>query len=137
MLDLDTAARQIGAGRRGPNASFDSVTTDSRHISHGDLFVALKGDRFDGHDFVEQALEDGAAAALVSEPGRITQSAPLILVDDTRLALGRLAQAWRARFAIPLVAVTGSNGKPTVKEMTAEVLRAAAGDKAVLATTGN
>jgi UDP-N-acetylmuramoyl-tripeptide--D-alanyl-D-alanine ligase len=137
MLDLDTAARQIGAGRRGPNASFDSVTTDSRHVSHRDLFVALKGDRFDGHDFVEQALEDGAAAALVSDPGRIAQSAPLILVDDTRLALGRLAQAWRARFAIPLVAVTGSNGKTTVKEMIAEVLRAAAGDKAVLATTGN
>jgi UDP-N-acetylmuramoyl-tripeptide--D-alanyl-D-alanine ligase len=137
MLDLDTAARQIGAGRRGPNASFDSVTTDSRHVSHRDLFVALKGDRFDGHDFVEQALEDGAAAALVSDPGRIAQSAPLILVDDTRLALGRLAQAWRARFAIPLVAVTGSNGKTTVKEMIAGVLRAAAGDKAVLATTGN
>jgi UDP-N-acetylmuramoyl-tripeptide--D-alanyl-D-alanine ligase len=137
MLDLDTAARQIGAGRRGPNASFYGVTTDSRHVSHGDLFVALKGDRFDGHDFVAQALEDGAGAALVSEPGGIAQSAPLILVDDTRLALGRLAQAWRARFAIPLVAVTGSNGKTTVKEMIAEVLRAAAGDKAVLATTGN
>jgi UDP-N-acetylmuramoyl-tripeptide--D-alanyl-D-alanine ligase len=137
MLDLDTAARQIGAGRRGPNASFYGVTTDSRHVAHGDLFVALKGERFDGHDFVAQALEDGAAAALVCEPGGIAQGAPLILVDDTRLALGRLAQAWRARFAIPLVAVTGSNGKTTVKEMIAALLRAAAGDKAVLATTGN
>jgi UDP-N-acetylmuramoyl-tripeptide--D-alanyl-D-alanine ligase len=138
MLDLDTAARQVGAGRRGANVSFFGVSTDSRHISHGDLFVALRGERYDGHEFVDQALEDGAAAAMVADTDRIKRSdAPLILVEDTRVGLGRLAAAWRQRFAIPLVAVTGSNGKTTVKEMIAEVLRAAAGDKAVLATSGN
>jgi UDP-N-acetylmuramoyl-tripeptide--D-alanyl-D-alanine ligase len=138
MLDIDTAAREIGAGRRGPGASFDGVTTDSRQITHGDLFVALRGERFDGHDFVDQALELGAVAAMVSEPERVKHPhARLIIVDDTRIGLGRLAARWRARFHIQLLAITGSNGKTTVKEMTAGCLRAAAGDEAVLATAGN
>jgi UDP-N-acetylmuramoyl-tripeptide--D-alanyl-D-alanine ligase len=138
MLDIDTAALDIGAGRRGPGASFDGVSTDSRQVSHGDLFVALKGERFDGHQFIDQALELGAAAAMVSEPDQVKDSrAPLIIVDDTRAGLGRLAQRWRARFQIQLAAITGSNGKTTVKEMLAGALRAAAGDNAVLATAGN
>ena len=138
MLNLDTAARAIGAGRRGPNASFDGVTTDSRQVAHGDLFVALKGDRFDGHAYVDQALEQGAAGALVADVEHVhRRNAPLILVDDTRLALGKLAAHWRTRSHIPVVAVTGSNGKTSVKEMVAAILRAAAGDKAVLATSGN
>jgi UDP-N-acetylmuramoyl-tripeptide--D-alanyl-D-alanine ligase len=138
MLDIDTAALEIGAGRRGPGASFDGVSTDSRQVSHGDLFVALKGDRFDGHEFVDQALELGAVGAMVSEPERVKHPhARLIIVDDTRTGLGRLAEHWRARFQIQLVAVTGSNGKTTVKEMLAGCLRAAAGDNAVLATAGN
>jgi len=138
MLNLDTAAREIGAGRRGPNASFDGVTTDSRQVAHGDLFVALKGDRFDGHAYVDQALEQGAAGAMVADVEHVRRrNAPLILVDDTRLALGKLAAHWRSRFHIPVVAVTGSNGKTSVKEMIAAILRAAAGDKAVLATSGN
>ena len=94
MLDIDTAALEIGAGRRGPGASFDGVSTDSRQVSHGDLFVALKGERFDGHDFVDQALELGAVAAMVSEPERVKHPhARLIIVDDTRTGLGRLAAA--------------------------------------------
>jgi UDP-N-acetylmuramoyl-tripeptide--D-alanyl-D-alanine ligase len=138
MLDLETAAREIGAGRRGLNASFDGVTTDSRQVSHGDLFVALKGERFDGHDFVDQALELGAVGAMVCEAERVTHPhARLILVDDTRIGLGRLAQRWRARFPIQLIGLTGSNGKTTVKEMIAGCIRAAAGDNAVLATAGN
>jgi UDP-N-acetylmuramoyl-tripeptide--D-alanyl-D-alanine ligase len=138
MLDIDTAAREIGAGRRGPAASFDGVTSDSRQVSHGDLFVALKGDRFDGHDFVDQALELGAVAAMVSEPERVQHPhARLIIVDDTRIGLGKLAARWRARFRIQLLAITGSNGKTSVKEMAAGCLRAAAGDNAVLATSGN
>jgi UDP-N-acetylmuramoyl-tripeptide--D-alanyl-D-alanine ligase len=138
MLDIDTAAHEIGAGRRGPGGTFDGVTTDSRQVSHGDLFVALKGDRFDGHEFVDQALELGAVAAMVSEPERVKHPhARLVIVDDTRIGLGRLAAGWRARFQIRLVAVTGSNGKTTVKEMVAGCLRAAAGDNAVLATAGN
>jgi UDP-N-acetylmuramoyl-tripeptide--D-alanyl-D-alanine ligase len=138
MLDIDTAAREIGAGRRGPGASFDGVTTDSRQVMHGDLFVALEGERFDGHDFVDQALELGAVAAMVSEPERVKHPhARLIIVDDTRIGLGQLASRWRARFRIQLLAITGSNGKTSVKEMAAGCLRAAAGDDAVLATAGN
>jgi len=138
VLDLDTAAREIGAGRRGPNLSFDGVTTDSRQVARGDLFVALRGERFDGHTFADQALAAGAVAALVDDPDRVaTRGASLILVDDTLQGLGRLACAWRARFALALVGVTGSNGKTTVKEMIAGILRAHAGDDAVLATSGN
>ena len=138
MLDLDSAAHAIGAGRRGPNVSFERVVTDSRQVGRGDLFVALRGERFDGHGFVDQALGLGAAAAMVSDADAIrAKRAALILVDDTRLSLGRLAAHWRSRFDIPLVGVTGSNGKTTVKEMIAAILRAHAGEGAVLATSGN
>ena len=138
MLDLETAARALGAARVGPNATFDGVTTDSRRIQPADLFVALRGERFDGHAFVNVALSSGAAAALVEQSAALkTGDASLILVRDTREALGRLAAFWRARFTLPLVAVTGSNGKTTVKEMLAAMLRAAVGQNAVLATVGN
>ena len=138
MLDLDTAAEQIGAGRRGPNASFHGVTTDSREVARGDLFVALRGERFDGHAFVDLALRNGAAGALVSDADCVhTAHAGLILVDDTLAALGALAAAWRSRFDLPLVGVTGSNGKTTVKDLIAAVLRAHAGENGVLATSGN
>jgi len=138
VLDLDRAARDIGAGRRGPNVSFHGVTTDSRQVARGDLFVALRGERFDGHAFVDQALAAGAAAAMVDDAqGVAAHDAPLVLVDDTLLALGRLAASWRSRFTLPLIAVTGSNGKTTVKEMIAAILRAHVGEDAVLATSGN
>ncbi len=138
MLDLDTAAREIGAGRRGPNASFTGVTTDSRQLAHGDLFVALRGERYDGHQFVDQALGYGAVGAMVSDDHATSRrDARLIQVDDTRIGLGRLAARWRARFPVQVVGVTGSNGKTTVKDMIAACLRAAAGSGAVLATTGN
>jgi len=95
--------------------------------------VAIPGPRFDGHDFLEQARAAGAVAALVSRP--VAGAAlPLLRVDDTRAALGRLAHAWRTRFPGPVVAITGSNGKTTVKEMAARVL---AGLGPVLATEGN
>jgi UDP-N-acetylmuramoyl-tripeptide--D-alanyl-D-alanine ligase len=138
MLDLDTAAQMIGAGRRGPNASFGGVTTDSREVARGDLFVALRGERFDGHAYVDEALKSGAAGAVVADADAVrTHHAGLVLVDDSLAALGRLAAAWRARFAIPLVGVTGSSGKTTVKDMIASILRADAGEEAVLATSGN
>jgi len=138
MLDLDAAARALDATRSGANATFTGVTTDSRQVQTGDLFVALRGERFDGHTFVDVALSSGAVAALVEQgvPLRVGD-APLILVRDTRQALGRLAASWRGRFVLPLAAVTGSNGKTTVKEMLAEMLRAAVGEDAVLATIGN
>ena len=138
MLDLDTAARVLGGARSGPNVTFSAVNTDSRHSQPGELFVALRGERFDGHAFVAAALALGAAAALV-EQGRLpaTADTPMISVPDTGQALGALAAYWRGRFDIPVVAITGSNGKTTVKDMLALVLSAVAGEGAVLATSGN
>ena len=101
------------------------VSTDSRAVMPGDLFIALMGDKFDGQDFIAEVMEKGAAAALVQMDWVQKNRQPgisLILVENTRLALGRLAAYWRRRFQIPLVAVTGSNGKTTVKEMIASIL---------------
>jgi UDP-N-acetylmuramoyl-tripeptide--D-alanyl-D-alanine ligase len=114
---------------------FDRVTTDSRQLAEGDLFVALSGDRFDGHQFVSGAAAKGAAALLVSQP--VDSELPTILVPDTRMALGELARLWRRRFPIPLIAVVGSNGKTTTKEMIASILRQTYGEEGYLATTGN
>jgi UDP-N-acetylmuramoyl-tripeptide--D-alanyl-D-alanine ligase len=146
MMTLDELARVLGAQLRGDGATrFECVGTDSRSVRRGELFVALHGERFDAHAFVGDALAAGAVAALVDRAGSGGLDAacgPLLVVDDTRLALGRMAADWRARFDIPLIGVTGSNGKTTVKEMCASILRAhvrAAGgdDAAVLATAGN
>ncbi|UCH50311.1 MAG: UDP-N-acetylmuramoyl-tripeptide--D-alanyl-D-alanine ligase [Betaproteobacteria bacterium] len=114
------------------------VTTDSRDVRPGDLFVAIKGPRFDGHDYVDEALAKGAVAAMISDP-KIAACGNMsaIIVDDVRLGYGRLAAWWRSLFNIPLVAITGSNGKTTVKEMLAAILREHAGEDAVLATRGN
>jgi UDP-N-acetylmuramoyl-tripeptide--D-alanyl-D-alanine ligase len=104
----------------------------------GDLFVALAGERFDGHDFVPAALSHGAAAAMVAEKRvDVVDEGALIAVPDPLEALGRLAAHWRAQFDVPLAVVVGSNGKTTVKEMTAAILRAHYGGDAVLATEGN
>ena len=136
MADLDTLAGLASGTLRGANAPVARVTTDSRDVQPGDLFVALKGERFDGHDYVRRALDLGASGALVAR--EVPGATHVILVDDTRLALGRMAAGWRARFPLPLVALTGSNGKTTVKEMLAAILRAHAGSpEAVLATEGN
>ena len=111
------------------------VHSDTRSLLPGDLFVALQGERFDANDFVGQARRSGAAAALAHR-GRIPAGFAGIEVDDSKRALGQLAVAWRAQFVLPLVAVTGSNGKTTVTQMIASVLRAWQGD-AALATEGN
>jgi UDP-N-acetylmuramoyl-tripeptide--D-alanyl-D-alanine ligase len=138
MLDLATAAGAVGGRLLVANSEFLRVSTDSRDIRPGDLFVGIRGERFDGEAFAGQALAQGAVAAMVCRaPALRTPDARVLVVPDTRLALGRLAAFWRARYAIPLVAVTGSNGKTTVKELIASILRQAAGEAAVLATTGN
>ena len=138
MLDLAAAAQAIGARHRGANATFDRVTTDSRDLRPGDLFVGIRGERFDGQTFADQALSAGAAAVMVEAGANIlTPNARVLEVDDTRRALGRLAAFWRARFTSPLIAITGSNGKTTVKEMLASILRQVAGESGVLATAGN
>lgn len=119
----------------GADVEFCCVGTDSRSIKKGQLFVAIKGENFDGHEYVAQSLEQGATAALVSN---VSNNSPVVVVKDTRLALGDLAAHWRAKFDMPVVAITGSNGKTTVKEMLAAILKVATGDDAsVLATQGN
>ncbi|MGA9395458.1 MAG: UDP-N-acetylmuramoyl-tripeptide--D-alanyl-D-alanine ligase [Azonexus sp.] len=130
-IRLATGGRLVGDDR-----AISGVSTDTRAIGQGQLFVALRGERFDAHDFIGQAVAAGAAALLVSDQASVPAGVPAVVVDDTRLALGKLAAAWRARFTIPVIAVTGSNGKTTTKEMIAAILKAQFGD-AVLATRGN
>ena len=140
MMSLAEAARAI-EGRvsgAGAEALFNGVSTDSRTMARGELFVAIRGERFDGNRFLGAAKERGAAGALVDE--KFSGSAPLPLVivrDDTRKGLGRLGRHWRLRFAPALIAITGSNGKTTTKEMLASILRAHAGEAGALATRGN
>jgi UDP-N-acetylmuramoyl-tripeptide--D-alanyl-D-alanine ligase len=149
MMLLSQAAKVLNGQLVGSDVRFSAVSSDSRKLVQGDLFIALRGEHFDGYEFVEQAARGGAAAAMVnanSIGGKISvcgkkqggELIPLLVVEDTRLALGELAAHWRKQFDIPLIAITGSNGKTTVKEMLAGILRAAAGsDDAVLATAGN
>ena len=138
MMDLHEAARAAGGVAEGGRVAFSGVTTDSRAVNPGELFVALVGENHDGHAFVEQALRAGAVAALVSRRVGAAGSIPQVVVEDTRRGLGRLAAAWRQRFALPVLALTGSNGKTTVKEMLASILAAHCGGRdAVLATEGN
>lgn len=143
VMDLSGACAAMTATLHGDAAAgaaaFRGVSTDSRAVQAGELFVALRGERFDGHAFVATARERGALAAVVAADAIDAlrdAGLPLLAVADTRIALGELARAWRERFALPLIAVTGSNGKTTTKEMIACILRAAFGD-AVLATQGN
>ncbi|WP_280154496.1 UDP-N-acetylmuramoyl-tripeptide--D-alanyl-D-alanine ligase [Piscinibacter sp. XHJ-5] len=111
------------------------VHSDTRSLQPGDLFVALKGERFDAHDFLAQAKEAGAVAAL-AERGLAETGLPGLQVADTKAALGALASAWRRRCHLPLIAVTGSNGKTTVTQMIASILRAWLED-AAFSTQGN
>ncbi|HEU4351481.1 MAG TPA: UDP-N-acetylmuramoyl-tripeptide--D-alanyl-D-alanine ligase [Burkholderiales bacterium] len=137
MMQLAEAAAALGARTSGGDIFFSGVSTDSRSIRAGDLFVALRGERFDGHDFLKAAAAAGAAAAMVDAAYRGEYPLPALVVGDTRRSLGDLARYWRARFAPTLIAITGSNGKTTVKEMLAAILRRHAGEAAVLATRGN
>ena len=91
------------------------VGTDSRQIERNELFVALVGERFDAHDFLSDVAKAGAGAALISSQDKCPADLPAICVSNTRIGLGNLAKAWRANHSIPLVLVTGSNGKTTVK----------------------
>ncbi len=137
MMDTATAARAVEGRMIGANVRFSRVTTDSRALREGDLYVALKGERFDGHEFVASAFDHGAVAALVAEARAAELSGTLVAVADPLAALGQLAAHWRSRFALPLTLVVGSNGKTTVKEMLAAILRAHFGVEHVLATQGN
>ncbi len=145
MMSLMEAALATGGTALNGNPRIEGVSTDTRTLASGELFIALKGEHFDGHEFIEAAAGRGAAAAMVNAEWADAHALalPALVVADTRLALGYLGAWWRARFDIPLIGVTGSNGKTTVKEMIASILRAEAAadgydpELAVLATTGN
>ncbi len=132
MMTLSAAAHALKAPLSGTDTEFLAVTSDTRALQRGDLFVALVGPNFDGHTFLSEAEARGAAGALVSRT--VPTTLPTIMLQDTRIGLGQLAAHWRAQFSIPLVAVTGSNGKTTVKNMLAAIL---AETGAGLATQGN
>jgi len=140
MMKIVDAAALIGAKTVGADVAFSSVFSDSRSVEKDGLFIALPGERFDGHDFVAQVIAQGAAAAMVDEAWLTANpdtQLPLLVAVDTRLGLGQLAAAWRKRFMIPLIGVTGSNGKTTVKDMCAAIMSAQLGVGHVLATSGN
>lgn len=131
-MTLASAANVLQGTLRGTDAEFAGVSTDTRTLKRGDLFVALVGPNFDGHSFVNEAAGKGAVGALVSRT--LTANMSAVQVADTRLGLGQLATHWRRQFQIPVIAVTGSNGKTTVKNMIAAILNVAG---PVLATQGN
>ncbi|MDC8445349.1 MAG: UDP-N-acetylmuramoyl-tripeptide--D-alanyl-D-alanine ligase [Nitrosomonas sp.] len=149
MMRLQEAAEVLSARWQGDNVLFTGVSTDSRTVRPGELFVALTGEKYDGHRFVRAAREQGAVAAMVEhemDGAALSTDFPLVCVVNTRSSLGRLAAHWRQRFSMPLAAVTGSNGKTTVKEMLAAILCRAVEEDAVtpvdrpsrvLATAGN
>lgn len=126
-------SRLVGDGLVG----VQRVHSDTRTLQPGDLFVALKGERFDANSFLTQARAAGAVAALCSDEAALHASGlPGLVVADSKLALGQLATGWRAQFKLPLIAVTGSNGKTTVTQMVASILRAWR-PQTMLATEGN
>ena len=132
-LPAPTAAWQLHG-----DAPVNGIATDSRNVQPGDLFIALRGEHFDAHDFLDQV--QGTASALILSRVPENCRLPYILVPDTRLALGQLGRAWRAQFdgsSLPLIGVTGSNGKTTVKEMIAAILATQFGAEQRLATRGN
>jgi UDP-N-acetylmuramoyl-tripeptide--D-alanyl-D-alanine ligase len=137
MMTLQQAQRWLPSAQIvGDEAvRFNRVHTDTRTLQRGDLFVALKGDHFDAHSFLQQAREIGAVAA-IAQHGLAESGLPGLQVTDSKRALGELAAAWRAQFKLPLIAVTGSNGKTTLTQMIAAILRAWKADGA-FATEGN
>ncbi|RZU35371.1 UDP-N-acetylmuramoyl-tripeptide--D-alanyl-D-alanine ligase [Fluviicoccus keumensis] len=132
-MRFSTIADVTGGILRGQDGNATTFSTDTRQLSAGDFFVALSGENFDANAFVLKAAEQGASGALVS---RLSPDVPLpqIVVTDTREALGRLARAWREQFDPVRVAITGSSGKTTTKEMVASIFRQAG---ETLATLGN
>ncbi|MDR0233209.1 MAG: UDP-N-acetylmuramoyl-L-alanyl-D-glutamate--2,6-diaminopimelate ligase, partial [Zoogloeaceae bacterium] len=134
---LSDIAECLRTERHGEDIVIHGVATDTRADCAGKLFVALKGERFDAHDYLPDALKAGAVALMVERPEKLPEGVPALVVADARRALGALAACWRRFFRLPLIALTGSNGKTTTKEMIAGILEEAEGKGAVLATKGN
>ncbi len=135
MTNLSALSAVVGGQLHGADADFSAVSTDTRSLRPGDVFFALRGERFDASEFVTQAAERGAAGAVVEK--KVPVELPQVQVPDTRVALRKFARAWRTQLDPQLIGITGSNGKTTTKELTAGICRAAFGEDAVLATEGN
>ena len=137
MGTLAMVATEGGGQLLGTDRAFESVSTDTRSLSRGQLFFALRGERYDATQFVTEAASRGAAGVVVDQ--QCDCELPQVRVTDTRQALGALARAWRSGFTLPVIAVTGSNGKTTVREMIAAIMRAehSGADDSILATQGN
>ncbi len=133
---LSQLALVIPGAKLTGDAEISNVSTDSRKAGAGALFVALRGEHFDAHDFLAQVAQ-GGAAGVVAEALPQGWTLPALVVPNTLVALGLIANFWRRQFAIPVIGVTGSNGKTTVKEMISAILAAAYGDDGRLATRGN
>ncbi len=132
IMQLRDISQTVHGRLLGGEAAIVSVSIDTRTLQPGDLYIGIKGENFDGNDFVQQAEQAGAAALLVQR--QVETRLPAIVVADTRQALADLASAWRKELSLPLCAITGSNGKTTVKEMLAAILGVNA---EVLYTRGN
>ncbi len=135
MMMMSQIAEALGASLHGDDVMITGISKDTRDIHDGDLYVALKGERFDGHQFVAEANSSGAIGALVSDAQSV--DVPQVQVDDTRIALGQLAAYWRKKFTGKLIGITGSNGKTSVKEMCRKILVDHVGEADVLSTKGN
>ena len=132
---LSEAAKNMHGHLKGEDTNFRSVSIDTRSLQDGAIYMAIRGDRFDGHDFIEQAIQNGASACVVEKKATINkEQETLVEVEDTRIALGMLASAWKKQYQPLCVAITGSSGKTTVKEMVAAILVLAG---QTLATKGN
>ncbi len=136
QMTLTQVAKKLGLTHPSVDIEFHGISIDTRTLQPGNLFIAIPGTRVNGHDFVEQAMKKGAAAALVTHP--VESVLPQLQVEDTVAALGKLSSAWRDQFDLPIIAITGSNGKTTLKNMIASIMVAAChGDNTqVLATQG-
>jgi UDP-N-acetylmuramoyl-tripeptide--D-alanyl-D-alanine ligase len=136
VFDALTHAVVRGPGLFDPQLTVQGICTDSRKLVAGDLFVALAGEQFDGHVFVNEVMQRGAVAAIVEEMPEPLTPGIYIQVPSSLGALAQVAKAWRAQFDLPVIAVAGSNGKTTVKEMIASVLTQKFGEQ-MLSTQGN
>src|SRR5438552_19210331 len=123
MMSLREAATAIGARLVGEDVRFDSVSTDSRTLELGALFIALRGERFDGLRFIGAAKERGAVAAIVEEPDSSQGDLPSLVVDNSRLAFGPPCAPWLGRFHLPLVAVAVNNGNSAGTDVIAAIVR--------------
>lgn len=135
-MTLAEAASILGVNKAQMDTTFTGISIDTRTLEPGNLYAAIKGERVDGHDFIQNAEKQGASAALVNR--LVKSELPQLIVGDMVQALGKLGAAWRNRFNIPFVAVTGSNGKTTTKNMLANIMKAACqnDESKVLATKG-